>query len=71
MDYSKTLTLPPSIITSLKEIRGYTEKCEQKRLDLENVEVWSKAYSPATRTTEIPDNYCDLQACLNKVGGVK
>ena len=70
MDYSKTLTSPPSIITSLKEIRGYTEKCE-KRLDLENVEVWSKAYSPSTRKTEIPDNYCDLQACLNKVGGVK
>ena len=37
--------------TSLAEIQVYIEECEQKRLDLENVEVWSKAYLPATKTT--------------------
>ena len=30
---------------------------EQKRLDLENVQVWSKDYLPATRTTTERDNY--------------
>ena len=43
--------------TSLKEIQAYFEECEQKRLDLDNEEVWSKAYLPATRATEVRDNY--------------
>ena len=42
---------------SLKEIREYIEECGQKRLDLENEEVWSKAYLPATRTTKVKGNY--------------
>ena len=50
-DYSQTLYSPPGIFTSLKEIQAYTEECEQKRLDLDNEKVWSKAYLPATRTT--------------------
>ena len=33
------------------------EECEQKRLDLENEEVWSKAYLPTTRTIETQGNY--------------
>ena len=52
VDYSKTLTSPPGMFTSLEEIQAYIEECEQKRLDLENEEVWSTAYLPATRTTE-------------------
>ena len=45
--YSKTLDSSP----------GMTEECEQKRLDLDDEEVWSKAYLPATRTTEVRGNY--------------
>ena len=41
----------------LEEIQAYIKECEQKRLDLENVQVWSKAYLPATRTTEARGNY--------------
>ena len=45
------------MLTSLKEIQAYIEECEQKRLDLDNKEVWSKVYLPATRTTEVWINY--------------
>ena len=45
------------MFTSLKEIQAFIEECEQKRLDLDNEEVWSKAYLPATRTTEVRGNY--------------
>ena len=31
--------------------------CEQKLLHPDNAEVWSKAYLPATRTTEVRGNY--------------
>ena len=57
--YSKTLDSSPGMFTSLKEIQAYIEECEQKRLDLDNEEVWSKAYLPATRTTEVRGNYED------------
>ena len=40
-----------------KEIKVYIEKCEQKQLDMDDEEVWSKAYLPATRTTEARGNY--------------
>ena len=55
--YSKTLDSAPSMFASLNEIQEYIETCEQIRLDLDNEEVWSKAYSPATRTTEVQGNY--------------
>ena len=55
-DYNKTLT-SPGMFTSLKEIQTCIEECEQKRLDLDNEEVWSKAYLPAERTTEVRGNY--------------
>ena len=55
--YSKTLDSSPGMFTSLKEIQAFIEECEQKRLDLDNEEVWSKAYLPATRTTEVRVNY--------------
>ena len=45
------------MFTSLKEIQAYIEECEKKRLDLDNEEIWSKAYSPADRTTEARGNY--------------
>ena len=44
--YSKTLSSPLGMFTSLQEIREYIKECEQKRLDLDNEEVWSKAYLP-------------------------
>ena len=56
VDYSKTLTSPSSMFTVLEEIQAYIEECEQKRLDLNNEEVWSKAYLPAKRTTETRGN---------------
>ena len=55
--YSKTSDSSPGMFTSLKEIQPFIEECEQKRLDLNNEEVWSKAYLPATRTTEVQGNY--------------
>ena len=45
------------MFTSLKEIQACIEECEQKRLDLDNEEVWSKAYLPTTKTTEVRGNY--------------
>ena len=55
--YSKTLDSSLGMFTSLKEVQAYIEECEQKRLDLGNEEVWSKAYLPTTRTTEVRGNY--------------
>ena len=37
--YSKTLDSAPGMFTSLKEIQAYIEECEQKWLDLDDVEV--------------------------------
>ena len=56
-DYSKTLDSAPGMFTSQKEIQECIEACEQIRLLLDNEEVWSKAYLPTTRTTEVRDNY--------------
>ena len=39
VDYSKTLTSPPGMFTSLEKIQAYIKECEQKLLDLENVQV--------------------------------
>ena len=58
--YYKTLTyLVKSYLThhqvwlkSLEEIQVYIEECEQKRLDLDNEEVWPKAYLPVKRTAK-------------------
>ena len=54
--YSKTFDSSPGMFTSLKEIQVYIEECEQKPLDLDNEELWSKAYLPATRATEVRGN---------------
>ena len=55
--YSKTLDSAPGMFTSLIEIQAYIDECEQKRSDLDNEEVWSKVYFPATRATEVRGNY--------------
>ena len=54
--YHKTID-NRGLFTSLEEVRVYIEECEQKRLDLENEEVWSKAYMPKDRTTDIKGNH--------------
>ena len=65
--YSKTV-----MFTGLKEIQAYIEECEQKRLDLDNEEVWSKAYLPATRTTEVRGNYKGKVVIKHvQAGGIK
>ena len=38
------------------KIQVYIEICEQKQVDLENAEIWSRVYLPATRTTETEGN---------------
>ena len=47
------------MFTSLKEIKLYIEEYEQKRYDLENVQLWSKVYLHAIRTTDVKGNYQD------------
>ena len=44
------------MFTSLKEIQAYIEECEKKLLDLDNEEVWSKAFLRATKRTEARGN---------------
>ena len=56
-DCNKTLNSPPGIFKILEEIQAYTEEREQRRLDLDNEKVWSKAYLPAPRSTEAQGNY--------------
>ena len=43
--------------TSLREIEEYIKRCELRRLDLDNDEVWSKAYLPASQTIDNPGVY--------------
>ena len=50
IEYSKTFKAPSGTFSSLSEIKEYIHQCEQKRLDLEDGETWSKAYLPATKT---------------------
>ena len=50
IEYSKTFKAPSGTFLSLSDIKEYIRQCEQKRLDLEDSETWSKAYLPATAT---------------------
>ena len=50
IEYSKTFKAPSGTFSSLSDIKEYISQCEQKRLDLEDSETWSKAYLPATAT---------------------
>ena len=50
IENSKTFKAPSGTFSSLSDIKEYIRQCEQKRLDLEDAETWSKAYLPATAT---------------------
>ena len=50
IEYTKTFKTPSGTFSSLADIKEYIHQCEQKRLDLEDAETWSKAYLPATAT---------------------
>ena len=50
IEYSRTFKAPYGTFSSLSDIKKYIRQCEQKRLDLEDSETWSKAYMPATAT---------------------
>ena len=52
--YHKTFTSKD--ITSLSELEKYLEECETRRLDLDDVEIWSKAYLPSAGSVNIPGN---------------
>ena len=50
IEYTKTFKTPSGTFSSLSDIKKYILQCEQKRLDLEDSETWSKAYLAATAT---------------------
>ena len=50
IEYTNTFKTPSGTFSSLADIKKYIHQCEQKRLDLEDSETWSKAYLPATAT---------------------
>merc|ERR1711911_67274 len=50
-DYGKLIPANGHLFTSIAEVRDYIEQYEQRRLDLDDDEVWSKAYLPADRET--------------------
>ena len=56
VEYYKTFSNNVTF-TSLREIEDYIEQCEMKRLDLDNAEVWNKAYLPASIFTDKPGIY--------------
>ena len=45
------------MFTCLEQVQAYIEECEQRRLDLDNKEVWSNTCLLAERTTEASRNY--------------
>ena len=57
IEYSKTFKAPSGTFSSLYDIKEYIHQCEQKRLDLEDSETWSKAYLPATATYNSKEVY--------------
>ena len=50
IEYSMTFKAPSGTFSNLSDIKEYIRQCEQKLLDLEDSETWSKAYLPATAT---------------------
>ncbi len=53
VDYQKTLSNNKTY-TGLTEIAKYIQDCETKRLDLDDSEIWSRAYLPPSSTVETP-----------------
>ena len=56
VQYHKTLS-DNKTFTNLREIEEYIKRCELKRLNLDDIEVWSKAYLPASQITDKPGVY--------------
>ena len=56
VDYAKVKS-SNGTLTSIEEIRDFIEQCEMKRLDLEDVEFWGKAYLPPSKTIDTPGSY--------------
>ena len=56
VEYYKTFANEVTF-TGLRDIESYIRHCELKRLDLDNAEVWNKAYLPATVTIDNPNVY--------------
>ena len=56
VEYYKTFSNKVTF-TSLRKIEDYIKQCELKRLDLDNAEVWNKAYLPASISTDKPGTY--------------
>ena len=56
VEYYKTFSNKVTFI-SLRKIEDYIKQCELKRLDLDNAEVWNKAYLPASISTDKPGTY--------------
>ena len=56
VEYYKTFANEVTF-TDLRVIEDYIRHCELKRLDLDNAEVWNKAYLPATVTIDNPNVY--------------
>ena len=56
IDYHKTLRSDETF-TSLREIKEYVKHSELKRLNLDDEEVWSQAYLPASLLTNKPGVY--------------
>ena len=52
-EYHKSKTTKGSL-SSLTEIKTFIEACEMQRLDIEDVEFWSKAYLPPEQNIETP-----------------
>ena len=55
--YAKTISANKHMFTSIEEVRAYIEECERRRLDLDDEEIWSKAYLPEDRETEDTGNF--------------
>ena len=56
VEYYKTFSNKVTF-TSLREIEDYIKQCELKRLDLDDAEVWNKAYLSASISTDKPGTY--------------
>ena len=54
-NYSKTFK--SKFITSLSELEKYLKECETRRLDLDDVEIWSAAYLPSAGSVNMPGIY--------------
>ena len=58
VEYSKTFkSNRQATFAKLADVEEYIHQCEQKRLDLEDSETWSKAYLPPTMVSDFKGVY--------------